>query len=399
MTKYRVMVLAWEKPNGFTALTGAGIYLNYLSKLGKFSRRNGCELDLTFVVPWNKDLLTREDGYEVLHLKVNGFRPKRPYEKDILYPSCRKFVNRLLGDKLPIDLKKFDLIIANSFAFGDFVSRAHLENIIYVSHRPEFLRESIAKKFGLRMDTSRLRRDMSLEAKSVKNSQRVIVVSDACKREFIKHFKCDRDHVVSIHNGVNTSLFRGDTPLQDRKKTIFTYVGRNDPEKGVFLLLKSVKDLVSMGGRNFELRLIMNDGFSLKRKINKLGISKYVKLSRWKKYNELPQDYSRATFTIVPSYWESFSYVSAESLSCGTPVLASAVGSLPEIIGHAGLFFKVGDKEDLTDKLQMACAMPRKRVKKMGGVAKRRVRRVFSAEKFLAKYLKFIENNANGAFS
>lgn len=398
--KYKVAVLAWEKPNNGMTLTGAGTYLNYLAKLGKFSRKNGYKLDLTFITPWEKDLYLREDGYGVLLLKTLGFSRKKPYAGDVLYSASKDFADRLLGEKVLRDLKEFDLIFANSFAFGDFISRAqHLENIVYVSHRPEFLRESIAKKFSIPVNVSRLRRDAELEAKAVENSPRILVVSNACKREFVKRYRQIRNRLVVIHNGVDTSLFRPTGKRKDRKKTIFTYVGRDDPEKGIHLLLESVGDL-ALDGKDLELRLISNDGHSLRQIIKKLGISRHIKSAKWQRYAELPRHYSKTAFIVIPSYWESFSYVVAESLSCGTPVIASACGALPEIVNpDFGLLFKLGDRKDLTEKLQIACGLPRERVEEMGRRGREKMKHSFSEEKFLTNYLKFIEDGANGTLS
>jgi glycosyltransferase involved in cell wall biosynthesis len=46
-----------------------------------------------------------------------------------------------------------------------------------------------------------------------------------------------------------------------------------------------------------------------------------------------------ATALVFPSLWEGFGLPAVEAMSCGVPVLASRRGSLPEVIGNAGLFF------------------------------------------------------------
>lgn len=138
------------------------MYLNYLTELGKFSRATNPRLDLTFIAPSQKDALLRKDGYNVLLLKTRGFCKECPYNEEVLYPSCKNFASRLLKDKNPIDQKSFDLILANSFAFGEFISRAqHLENLVYISHRPEFLREKFAEQFRVELGGKRrLRKDL-----------------------------------------------------------------------------------------------------------------------------------------------------------------------------------------------------------------------------------------------
>ena len=52
---------------------------------------------------------------------------------------------------------------------------------------------------------------------------------------------------------------------------------------------------------------------------------------------------SGAQALVMPSLWEGFGLPALEAMSCGVPVLASDRGSLPEVVGAAGLYFDPGD--------------------------------------------------------
>ena len=54
-----------------------------------------------------------------------------------------------------------------------------------------------------------------------------------------------------------------------------------------------------------------------------------------------------AAALVMPSLWEGFGLPALEAMACGTPVLASDRGSLPEVVGQGGLFFDPEDGEEL----------------------------------------------------
>lgn len=75
----------------------------------------------------------------------------------------------------------------------------------------------------------------------------------------------------------------------------------------------------------------------------------------------LAQILSRADLLVVPSLWkETFSVVSHEAFTAGVPVAAPSIGVFPEIVHNRenGILFRVGDAEDLADKLKKIVSEP-----------------------------------------
>ncbi|RXH16950.1 glycosyltransferase [Bradyrhizobium guangzhouense] len=128
------------------------------------------------------------------------------------------------------------------------------------------------------------------------------------------------------------------------------YVGRLSPEKGVDVLLRAVADSgmkLRIAGEGPELAALRAKA---PRNVSFLGA-----LSRTQVFAEM----SRARALVVPSLWyEGFPMVVVEAFAHGTPVIASALGALAEIVqeGATGLSFPPGNAEVLKRKLTAALA-------------------------------------------
>ena len=91
---------------------------------------------------------------------------------------------------------------------------------------------------------------------------------------------------------------------------------------------------------------------------------------------------SRASALIVPSIWyENFPRTIVEAFASGTPVIASRIGALAEIVrdGETGLLFEPGNPRDLADKMAWALAHPEE-MGEMGRKARAQYEAEFSAE-------------------
>jgi glycosyltransferase involved in cell wall biosynthesis len=102
------------------------------------------------------------------------------------------------------------------------------------------------------------------------------------------------------------------------------------------------------------------------------------------------QEMNRAVALVVPSIWyENFPRTIVEALACGTPVIASRIGALADIVrdGETGLLFEPGNPRDLADKLTWAQAQP-EQMAAMGCRARAQYEAEFSA---VVNYLRLME--------
>jgi len=81
--------------------------------------------------------------------------------------------------------------------------------------------------------------------------------------------------------------------------------------------------------------------------------------------------YSRACALVLPSLLEGFGLPAVEAMACGTPVLSSSAGSLPEVVGNAGVYFDPTDVGSIAQAIRSFMGDPRLR-HELAGLARQR---------------------------
>ncbi len=136
------------------------------------------------------------------------------------------------------------------------------------------------------------------------------------------------------------------------------YLGRLSEEKGVTTLLSAFKLL-----RGRVPLVIIGDGplrQTLQARADAEGLSS-VQFCGWLERQQALALVKGARFLLMPSEcYETFGIAVAEAYACGVPVIASALGSIGEIVedGHTGLCCRPGDPTDLAEKIAWAWDHP-----------------------------------------
>jgi D-inositol-3-phosphate glycosyltransferase len=191
------------------------------------------------------------------------------------------------------------------------------------------------------------------EKDTMDDCQRIIVATEKEKQNIIRYYGALPEKIGVVPCGVNMDLFRPvdrttarrELGLPDEK--ILLFVGRIDPLKGIDRLLKALPLLPSREG--VKLVVIGGDENSrpeinrLEKLADELKIRDSVRFEGLIKHERLPYYYSAADVSIVPSYYESFGLVALESLACGTPVVATDVGDMKNIIRPGETGYLVAD--------------------------------------------------------
>ena len=159
-----------------------------------------------------------------------------------------------------------------------------------------------------------------------------------------------------IHNGVDLEKFSEKRKENKKISNTIITVSRLVPKNGVDVLIKAIAEL-KKDIPNIELRII-GDGperKNLERMAYGLGLKADIKFFGEISYDDLPQHFAEADIFARPSRSEGMGNAFIEALAAGIPIVGTPVGGILDIIedGETGLFTKVDDPKDLTEKIKI----------------------------------------------
>jgi glycosyltransferase involved in cell wall biosynthesis len=277
---------------------------------------------------------------------------------------------------------RFDVVLDNqSLCWGLLAIQAAGTPVVGVVHHPLHIdREadfSIDPRFRAKWKRT-LYFPMFMQETVVPRLARILTVSEASAHEIQRYFAVSAKGISVVHNGTDTKIFH---PQERQIETDLIFIGRTeDRKKGIIYLLEALAKtprpitLKIVDGRITETGLVMKT-------LRRLGIADRVTLVKeMLSVDELVAQYSTARVALVPSFFEGFGFPASEAMACGLPVIATANGALPEVVGtsgEAGRLVPFGDVDALAAAMSEMASDPRQAAE-MGAAARRRIERVFS---------------------
>lgn len=164
------------------------------------------------------------------------------------------------------------------------------------------------------------------------------------------------DRIRCLPNGLDTKSFR---PSKEKKSDLILYVGRLHFIKGLHVLLESLDylrhpvQLAVIGPPaqdskyfSYILELIRKENNKGKHKIYYLGEKSQKDIVEW---------YQKASIFVLPTIkYEALGTVNLEALACGTPVVATNVGGVPEVVknGKTGILIEPNNAKAMANAIQ-----------------------------------------------
>jgi D-inositol-3-phosphate glycosyltransferase len=234
---------------------------------------------------------------------------------------------------------KYDLIHSHYWLSG--LIGKELRKLWHVPHSVMFhTLGAIKNSLGIGENEPELR--IESEREVIGGCDSIIASTAREKQDMIKLYSASADKISVIPCGVNLDLFqpvdrehaRRELGLDHQKVILF--VGRMDPLKGLEQLLTA---MTYMDGDRPPLLMIVggdtqswNQVQTMQHLTEDLDIEERVRFIGSVAQSKLPLYYSASDVCAIPSYYESFGMVALESLACGTPIVATDVGGLQDII-------------------------------------------------------------------
>ncbi|MBN1311091.1 MAG: glycosyltransferase family 4 protein [Anaerolineae bacterium] len=192
---------------------------------------------------------------------------------------------------------------------------------------------------------------------AARSADHIIAVSEATRRDVLEMLNVPTEKVTVIPEAAGAryepapavEILRVKTAYNLPEKYIL-FLGTYEPRKNLGGLLRAydylraelrdAPDLVIAGARGW----LYEKAFRL---VEELGLGSHVIWLDNLVDVDMPGLYSGAQILCLPSFYEGFGLPVLEAMACGTPVVSSDRGSLPEVVGEAGLMVNPDDPANI----------------------------------------------------
>jgi len=173
----------------------------------------------------------------------------------------------------------------------------------------------------------------------------IFTVSEASRQDIFRSYNYPLEQIFVIPNGVDATSFSPNVSIRANSDPFLLMVGGRYPHKNV----EEALDMAQYWKNDYRLVIASCGQGSyrrmLERKVLNLGLTHRVEFKNYLTHDELVRLYQGATALLNVSRIEGFGIPPLEALACGTPVIASDIPALREVLGEAAQFIKLGNPQ------------------------------------------------------
>lgn len=309
---------------------GAGVHIDYLSR------------ELSRLIPVEVRCFGDQQS-DTGNLKVSGFSSRTDPAQDC--PAQLKGVMAAAQRCLDFCGRDIDADVVHCHTWythlgGIIAKQSYGIPLVVTVHSLEPMRPWKREQLGGGYDFS-----CWVEKTALEMADAVIAVSDGTRKDVLQHFDVDPSRIHIIYNGIDTDEYRCVDPSAalarfgvrtDRPYVLF--VGRITRQKGIIHLVEAIKHMepgfqvvLCAGAPDTpEIAAEMKEALAAAKK-DREGVFWIDEMVDKK---TLIQLYSGAAVFCCPSVYEPFGIINLEAMACETPVVAAAVGGIPEVVVH-----------------------------------------------------------------
>jgi alpha-maltose-1-phosphate synthase len=219
----------------------------------------------------------------------------------------------------------------------------HLQSVplVLTTHSLEPHRPWKVEQLGTAYDVSSW-----VERVAYQSADGVIAVSESMSRDVHEQYGVARDRIRVIHNGIDLQQYRP-TPdpslleaLQiDAEMPFVLFVGRITRQKGIIHLVNAIQHLhrgvqVVLCAGAPDTPEIATEMTAAVDRARAEGSHPIIWIREMMPKEKIITLYTHAAVFVCPSVYEPFGIINLEAMACETPVVASAVGGIPEVVEH-----------------------------------------------------------------
>ena len=166
--------------------------------------------------------------------------------------------------------------------------------------------------------------------------------------------------LIAHEHFLDFNTFTVTAPLTDRPPLI-GYIGSLGEVKGVLNFAQALPAILS---DRRDLRVLIGGDGDLKEAVaaslQEQGVTARVDLPGWISHDDLPKYLNQLRLLVLPSYSEGLPNIMLEAMACGTPVLATPVGAIPDVIidGKTGFIMENNSPECIVENVIRALNSP-----------------------------------------